>query len=260
MPVCTNGIYGVRTISAYLKSWDMTRVLFWLLALVCAMPQNLQGQDSVRNVKIKLVDTKGKLVRSGGLSYGLTRKPDTRHINQRGWSVIRSVRDSDTLLVMLNGYIGALPLRGLDSVEICDRRRNLDPNPFKKVNLGYQTVLYKDNTHTVNTLNVKKDHSVVAYRDLGTYLEGRIAGLKVVYTEEGKEIQLRGGTGSLMGSNAALIVVDGVECLNFDQANSLVDVNDIERIDVIKDGEGYGIKGSNGVVVITTKRGGNSDR
>lgn len=180
-------------------------------------------------------------------------------LSSRGWSVIESVQDTDTLMIALNGYVGKLPLAGLDSVEITDKRRDIEvKDPSGSVNVGYQSIQYRHNTHTTATLNMRKEHSLIGYKDLAAYLQGRVAGLKVVNTDTGVEIFIRGENNSFMGSQAALIIVDGTECLGFDQANGMVNVNDVERVDVIKDGEGYGSRGANGVVIITTKKGGAS--
>jgi TonB-linked SusC/RagA family outer membrane protein len=62
------------------------------------------------------------------------------------------------------------------------------------------------------------------------------------------------GIGSVSGSSAPLIIVDGVEFANMND----IDANVIENISVIKDASGaavYGARGTNGVILITTKRG-----
>jgi TonB-linked SusC/RagA family outer membrane protein len=67
------------------------------------------------------------------------------------------------------------------------------------------------------------------------------------------QINIR-GIGSVSGSSAPLIIVDGVEFANMND----VDANVIENISIIKDAAGaavYGARGTNGVILITTKRG-----
>ena len=90
-------------------------------------------------------------------------------------------------------------------------------------------------------------------------LQGRIAGADIMATtgEPGATTSIRiRGTRSISASNEPLIIVDGV----IDGIHDLNDINsaDIESISVLKDASStaiYGARGSNGVIVITTKKG-----
>lgn len=93
-------------------------------------------------------------------------------------------------------------------------------------------------------------------RDAAQLIQGKVAGLTVSAPSgdptAGSQIQLRGFS-SLSGSSQPLILVDGVP-------GSLTTVapEDIASIDVLKDGSAtaiYGTRGTNGVVIITTKSG-----
>ncbi|HEX6938082.1 MAG TPA: SusC/RagA family TonB-linked outer membrane protein [Longimicrobiales bacterium] len=92
-------------------------------------------------------------------------------------------------------------------------------------------------------------------RDAASLIRGKVPGLAVSTPSgnptEGSEISLRGIT-TITGSTAPLVLVDGVP-------GSLTTVapQDIESISVLKDGSAaaiYGTRGSNGVILITTKR------
>lgn len=92
---------------------------------------------------------------------------------------------------------------------------------------------------------------------VGEGLKGKIAGLKVTQTNfspgGGFSYQIRGGS-SINGSNSPLVLVDGVE-----RDFSAINPNDIASIDVLKDAASsaiYGAKASNGIILVTTKRGG----
>lgn len=61
------------------------------------------------------------------------------------------------------------------------------------------------------------------------------------------------GTSSFYASNAALVVVDGAE-MDYGAAAGSVNVHDIATIEANKSGAGYGVRGANGVIIITTKR------
>lgn len=92
--------------------------------------------------------------------------------------------------------------------------------------------------------------------NLGTLLQGKATGVQVTNTSGGyPKILIRGFT-TLNTNTDPLIIMDGI---NLGRANlNLVNVNDIETIDILKDGAAaaiYGSDASGGVIVITTKRG-----
>ncbi|SHJ09767.1 SusC/RagA family TonB-linked outer membrane protein [Pseudozobellia thermophila] len=93
--------------------------------------------------------------------------------------------------------------------------------------------------------------------DIGTALQGQIAGVNVTASSgaPGSEanVMIRGLT-SINGANRPLYVVDGVP---FD-GDPKLSINEIETIDVLKDGASaaiYGTRGAAGVILITTKKG-----
>jgi TonB-dependent starch-binding outer membrane protein SusC len=92
--------------------------------------------------------------------------------------------------------------------------------------------------------------------NVGTLLQGRATGVQVTNTSGGfPKILIRGFT-SLNTNTNPLIIMDGI---NLGRANlNLVNINDIETIDILKDGAAaaiYGTDASGGVIVITTKKG-----
>lgn len=123
------------------------------------------------------------------------------------------------------------------------------------VAIGYAKVKRKELTGS--SVSVGGDELTLApVTTAAQALTGKAAGVSVV-TQSGApgagiNITIRGGT-SITGSTAPLYIVDG-----FIMENALtnVDINDIESIDVMKDASAtaiYGSRGSNGVVLITTK-------
>jgi TonB-dependent SusC/RagA subfamily outer membrane receptor len=88
-------------------------------------------------------------------------------------------------------------------------------------------------------------------------LQAKYPGVQITRTSDGIAIELR-GPGSFYGSGAALYVVDEVP-MPAGRGGGLTGINpyDIETIKVLRNPEDigiYGIRGSNGVVLITTKR------
>ena len=124
--------------------------------------------------------------------------------------------------------------------------------------IGYGTVKKTELTGSVANVKMSdiKDVPVVS---VDPALQGRIAGADIMATtgEPGATTSIRiRGTRSISASNEPLIIVDGV----IDGIHDLNDINsaDIESISVLKDASStaiYGARGSNGVIVITTKKG-----
>ena len=101
------------------------------------------------------------------------------------------------------------------------------------------------------------------FTDMPQFLQGRIAGLQVIPLDNGQySLRLRGTT-SLNMSNEPLVVIDGVPVPpeGLSDALAVVTPDMVKRVDVLKDAGStafWGIRGANGVIVITTLRG--SDR
>ncbi|MBD5214174.1 MAG: TonB-dependent receptor [Bacteroidales bacterium] len=96
-------------------------------------------------------------------------------------------------------------------------------------------------------------------QNVSNLLTGKVAGLTSIQSSgqpgaDGTSIYVRGNNGGTggFGANPPLVLVDGIE-----RDMNLVNPNDIESISVLKDAAAaiYGIKGMNGVILITTKSG-----
>jgi TonB-linked SusC/RagA family outer membrane protein len=121
--------------------------------------------------------------------------------------------------------------------------------------IGYGTQKMEDVTSSV--ASVKAENFVRApVKDAGQLLQGKVAGLTVASSSgdptSGVQILLRGNN-TINGANTApLVLVDGIP----GDLNTVAP-EDIESIDVLKDGSAaaiYGVRGNNGVILITTKK------
>jgi TonB-linked SusC/RagA family outer membrane protein len=147
--------------------------------------------------------------------------------------------------------------------------------------IGYGTQERKDLTGSVSTLDASevRDMNIASPDQM---LQGRLAGVNVKQASSAPggltSVRIR-GSNSFLGSNEPLYVIDGIPIFNDAQElttyggpgttggdqrinpeNPLVFLNpaDIESINVLKDASAtaiYGARGSNGVIIITTKRG-----
>ena len=125
--------------------------------------------------------------------------------------------------------------------------------------VGYGTQKRSDISGSVTT--VKTDELIAQpTTDLQGMLKGKVAGLYVTMGDArpgGSSNVLLRGIRSIKGGNSPLYVVDGVAMSTINELN----IDDVESISVLKDASSqaiYGARASNGVILITTKRGSNT--
>lgn len=138
-------------------------------------------------------------------------------------------------------------------------------NPMNEVVVvGYGAKKRRDLSTSVSSVSAK-EITATPVADAAQALQGRVAGVTIVQNSGapggtgGTGIKIR-GISSLTGTNNPLIVVDGYPLPDQGSDNILnsFGTGDIESIDVLKDAAAasiYGVRASNGVIMITTKRG-----
>jgi TonB-linked SusC/RagA family outer membrane protein len=131
--------------------------------------------------------------------------------------------------------------------------------------VGYGVVRKKDLTGSVSVVNAK-DFDKGAITTPEQLISGKVAGVQITSNGgapgSGSTIRIRGGA-SLNASNDPLIVIDGMPLENSSISGvanplSLINPSDIESFSVLKDASAtaiYGSRASNGVIIITTKKG-----
>lgn len=134
--------------------------------------------------------------------------------------------------------------------------------------VGYGTRIRRDLTGAVAKVSARELENTPA-TSFENAIQGRAAGVLVEQQNgklgQGIKIRIRGAS-SVTAGNEPLYVIDGIPIINSDlsnngaQTNPMADINtnDIESIEILKDASSaaiYGSRASNGVVLITTKRG-----
>jgi iron complex outermembrane receptor protein len=121
---------------------------------------------------------------------------------------------------------------------------------------GYGTQERKEITSSVASIK-PEDFNRGTVNDPALLLQGKVAGLSIARPggdpNDQATIRLR-GISTIGANNSPLVVIDGI----IGGSLSTVDPNDIASIDVLKDGSAaaiYGSRGSNGVILVTTKSG-----
>ncbi|MEC5145597.1 TonB-dependent receptor [Chitinophaga sp. 212800010-3] len=127
--------------------------------------------------------------------------------------------------------------------------------------IGYGTQRKKDVTGAISSIS-SKDLRNVPVRNAAEALQGKVSGVTVSQSSGSPGsppvVRIR-GIGSISGANAPLYIVDGLPQTDIGWLNP----NDIESMDILKDASAaaiYGARGSNGVVIITTRKGSKTDQ
>ncbi len=123
--------------------------------------------------------------------------------------------------------------------------------------IGYGTMDKKELTSAISHVG-EKDFLSISSLDPSMMIQGKVPGVSITNTGAGDpnnqaSIQIR-GVSSRSAGLGPLIVVDGVPGGNLTNINP----NDIASFDILKDGAAsaiYGTRGSNGVILVTTKKG-----
>ncbi|WP_026978892.1 SusC/RagA family TonB-linked outer membrane protein [Flavobacterium tegetincola] len=137
--------------------------------------------------------------------------------------------------------------------------------------IGYGSVKKKDATGSLTTISTE-DFNRGPLVSADQLIQGKVSGLQIINgggaPGEGAQIRIRSGS-SLSAENNPLYVVDGVPLDNGGggvqggrNPLSAINQNDIESVTVLKDASAtaiYGSRASNGVIIITTKKGKSGD-
>jgi TonB-dependent starch-binding outer membrane protein SusC len=181
-----------------------------------------------------------------------------------------------TVTAKFLGYI-ALKKAATVSNDVVTVNFGLEPennNLNEVVVIGYGTEKKKDLTGSIATVTAK-DFNTGSITTPEELIQGKVAGVSIITNSgapgAGSQILIRGGA-SVNGSSEPLIVIDGVPLTNestggVGKVNSiagaanpldLINPNDIASFSILKDASAaaiYGNRASNGVIIITTKKG-----
>ena len=167
-----------------------------------------------------------------------------------------SVEDNATLQISYIGYLSQnvnTAGRTNFNITLLEDTQALD----ELVVVGYGMQRKSDITGSVSSLN-KERLEMVPNINVAQALQGSVPGIMVLQSSAGaapNEVIMIRGRNSILADNAPLIIVDGIP-----YGGQIRDIspNDVESIEILKDASAaaiYGSRGSNGVILITTKNG-----
>lgn len=227
---------------------SLARMLFLVSFMLCATYSYSQ-----RQVTGTVVDANGEPIIGASVMINGSSQGTVTDLN--GVFTIPNVPSESHLTISYIGYVsqtvtpqGATPIR----ISLVEDNQNLN----EVVVIGYGSVKKSNLTSAVSKMGdaAIKDRPLARAEQA---LQGQLAGVQTRMTsgEPGSDLQIRvRGAASVNASSDPLYVVDGVPMTSINTLNP----SDIQSIEVLKDAASaaiYGSRGSNGVVIVTTKRG-----
>lgn len=209
------------------------------------------------NIKGKVTDEKG-----GALPGAIVKIKGSALATATDANGTFEFKEAGNNIVLLVSFVGfftqEIPYTGQNNftVVLKEKPTGLD----EVVVVGYGQVAKKDLTGSVSTIKAEAFENVPILT-IDQMLQGKAPGMQVTSVSgqpgDGTSIRIRGGN-SLNATNEPLYVVDGIIAASDEFNLNLLNPEDIASIDVLKDASStaiYGARGSNGVILITTKKG-----
>lgn len=222
-----------------------THVLFIGLLLCSSI---LTAQDTIKGV---IISDKGKPVRR--MNVWVKNSLDGVKTDKQGEFILQDLSEKDTLIISVSKKEDAvIPLKDRGDELIITLKKNefiLQDNSQEFTYPYSNKTLLAFNPNILTRRQIEQSGANSLY-DL---LRGNLPGVTVSDANGSTLVTIRGGS-SFDLNNEPLFIIDGVEYRGSYDADRSVNVNDIEQIEVQSDGAMFGIKGSNGAIVITTRK------
>lgn len=236
-----------------MKQKSKNRLGYFLLLCLMGISVCMYGSDNTRTLHGMVTDVEGTPIIGANI---LVKGQANGVISDiEGKFIITVSSPKDVLVVSYIGY---------DTVEITvGNKKQVNVRLTESSNLlndivviGYGSMKKGEITSAIT--NVKSEDFIQGVvKDATQLLQGKVAGLQMSNPSgdptAGVEINIR-GVSTISASTAPLIVIDGIPGGNL----NAIAPEDVETIDVLKDGSAaaiYGTRGTNGVIIITTKKG-----
>ena len=219
-----------------------------------AVKKNLSSQpQEPRRITGTITDTKGEPIIGANIKEVGTFNGIISDINGR---FALSVNPNAVLEISYIGYVTTtVPVKDnkVLSIEIKEAEQSLE----EVVVVGYGKQKKESVTASIASIS-RKELVQTQQSNISNMLVGRMPGLIAFQRsgapgEDASSLLIR-GVSTFTDNTAPLIMIDGIERTNFDG----IDPNEVESLNILKDASAtaiYGVKGANGVVLITTRKG-----
>jgi len=234
----------------------MRKLILFFLVIFSTLPALLLAQNKVVSGVVR--DDSGVLPGASVVEKGMPGNGVTT--NRDGHFTLRLKGSSNIIIVQFIGYARQeVTITGkIGEIDVTLKSNSQDLNEV--IVVGYGKTKRITNTGSVSTISAQ-DIRTVPTANVQNALTGKIPGFFSQQSsgQPGKDASdffIRGVSSLNPNGNQPLIIVDDIE-YTYDQLQQ-INVNEIESITVLKDAATtaiYGIKGANGVLVVTTRRG-----
>ena len=223
------------------NQWDMMKKCLMLIIAGLCMTGFSWGHD-VRGI---VVNSKQRPLK--GVKVWKKNTTESVQTDKMGLFVFQNLKATDTLVISVSRKKDVvIPVDTLTRFSVrIDKKNYTLFSGGKEIQQEYVRK-YRARVNS-NILTHEQIVGLSANTIYDIFKGGAIPGVTVV----GETITIRGGS-SLSLDNEPLFVIDGTGYESSQEADSAISVNDIEKIEVLKDGSIYGARGANGAILITT--------
>lgn len=215
--------------------------------LILVFVSMLSASPLFAQIRGTVIDRKQKPVK--GVKVWKKNTTESIKTDKQGAFVLDDVKSTDTLVIAVNKkYEAVFPIGTHKDVTIL-----FDKSKFTlKEGDNEEVIEYKNAFRPMSSnILVREQIARMSANSIYDILRSSIPGVTVTEGSNGSQITIRGGS-SFESNTEPLFVVDGTVYETSEEVNRQLSVNDIDKIEVNKDGGGYGVKGANGVIIITT--------
>ncbi|MDR0419454.1 MAG: SusC/RagA family TonB-linked outer membrane protein, partial [Prevotellaceae bacterium] len=236
-----------------MQKLGLRKLILSMLGLLCVLSMKAQGNLSISGT---VIDNFGEPVVGGSvIVQGTTKGTFT---DENGAYEIQAAADATLVFSFVGLSTAEEPVNNRQVINVTLR---VETNELDAVvAIGYGSQKKKEVTGAVTSVKAEDFNAGVKNNPVAL-LQGKVAGLNISRTaggdptNTGYNIQIRGFSTLDKGAGTKpLYIVDGIPVDNIDN----IAPDEIEAMDVLKDGSAaaiYGTRGTNGVIIITTKRG-----
>ena len=170
--------------------------------------------------------------------------------DEKGEFRMADVNPEDTIVVAFSDKLDAVfPVKDLSDIKITlDKKHYVIDDGVKLARRDYEKVA---KARYASNILVREQIMRSNANSLYELMRGAISGVTISYGDSGPMVYIRGGNSFALDSEP-LFIVDGMQYERSADVDSNISVADIVRLEVVKDGSAYGMKGSNGAIIITT--------
>ena len=216
----------------------MKKISFLLIVLSCSIASYAQFKGQVINAK-------GKPAKK--IAVRLKNKSVSTVTDSKGLFTLQGITSEDTLVIAASRKEDAIiPIGNMSDITVILQKDNF---VVKSGNESYEKEYLWKKAHIANdniiTREMIEESTATNIYDILRY---NIQGVKVIDNTDGSKIIIRNSP------LEPLFVIDGLYFESSAEADARVSASDIERIEILRDGEGYGYRGGNGVIVISTRK------